>query len=169
MQVMECLVSLIQESRWLMAAILYCMGFHAAVSGSQEDTQGALVAHIYVQYNKILTHDIPELHYIKTLVAIMHASKPMDPTKGLTTQYKRSGGYEHALQDFDSLQPKNVKDITKRHNTGKVGQLPDGRMINVRMRSSMSCYPTLEIQNRPYKDTIKFRYGGNTPDNHILP
>lgn len=148
----------VQKSAWLI--LLFFLWFHNHTLGSDTNAQSSLIAHIHVQYNKILTHDIPELHYIKTLVAIMHESKPMDPTKGLTTQYKRPGGYEHALQDFDALRPQNVKDITNnRSNTGKVGQLPDGRMVNVRMKSSIRCYPTLEIQNRrPYKDTIKFRY-----------
>lgn len=94
------------------------------------------------------------------LVVLMRASMPMKPTKGLATQYKRSGSYEQALHDFESLPLRMVRDITNnRSNTGRVGQLPDGRMVNVRMKSSMRCYPTLEIQNkRPYKDTIKFRY-----------
>jgi len=122
-----------QNNRY--AIILYCLGLYGAISASQEDVQNRLVV-------------------------LMHTSTPMKPTKGFTTQYKRAGGYQQALQDFTSLPLQMVRDITNnRTNTGKVGQLPDGRMVNVRMKSSMSCYPTLEIQNRPHKDTIKFRYG----------
>lgn len=153
------MVLCVQKSAWL-TATLYGLVFHASAHSSQVDVQGALVAHIYAQYYTTRTHDVPT--YIKTLVTLLDTSQATKPTKGFTVQYKRAGGYQQALQDFASLHLQMVRDITNNHtNTGKVGQLPDGRMVNVRMKSSIHCYPTLEIQNRPRKDTIKFRYGGD--------
>ncbi|MBS1987300.1 hypothetical protein JST99_05205 [Candidatus Dependentiae bacterium] len=95
----------------------------------------------------------------KTVEELINESEKVEPRKGPAIQYKRRGGYMEAVKDFYSLNPQNVRDIPK-GNTGKLGQLPDGREINVRINSSGDGYPTLEIQNKHNKDKIKFRYTG---------
>ena len=74
-------------------------------------------------------------------------------TKGRTIQYERIGNYQDAVNDFNNLQPQNIKEIS--NGKGYVGQLLDGRIINVRNISSEGS-PTIEIQNG--KNKIKFRY-----------
>jgi len=72
-------------------------------------------------------------------------------TKGKSTQYNKSGGYNSANKDFDSLGLSNVKKI----EGGRVGKLKDGRTVVVRKKSSEG-HPTLEIQDG--KRRIKIRY-----------
>lgn len=83
---------------------------------------------------------------------VLKDATPGRETKGKTTQYEKSGGYEQAVNDFDSLGVENVKEI----EGGKVGQLPDGRSVNVRVDSSDG-RPTLEIMNKNGTRT-KVRY-----------
>ena len=59
---------------------------------------------------------------------------------------------DDANDDFDSLNPQNVKNIPG----GRTGELPDGRRVNVRDHSSDGL-PTLEVQEG--KNRIKVRYG----------
>ena len=70
---------------------------------------------------------------------------------GRAIQFKKSGGYNQALDDFNSMGVNDIKDISD----GKVGKLPDGRIINVRSGSSVK-KPTLEIYDG--KKSIKIRY-----------
>lgn len=57
------------------------------------------------------------------------------------------------MDDFNSLNPQNVREL---HNgKGYVGELSDGKVVNVRNISSEGS-PTIEIQNG--KNRIKFRY-----------
>ena len=78
-------------------------------------------------------------------------------TTGRATQYEKSGNFNTAKQDFNSLQPKNVKTENNRTITG---ELPDGKRVNVR-NDSRDGRPTLEIQNPKgqTKKQIKIRYG----------
>jgi hypothetical protein len=73
--------------------------------------------------------------------------------------FGKKGGYKEAQEDFEGLQPLQVKDIPK-NNVGKTGVLSDGRRVNVRINSTDQ-RPTLEIQ--PPKGAsgkvIKIRYG----------
>ena len=80
-------------------------------------------------------------------------TEPGRSTKGRTDQRVKSGDIETANEDFDRLNPTNIKDIP---NGGRIGILPDGRKINVRPNSSDG-RPTIEIQNG--KKRIKIRYG----------
>lgn len=57
-------------------------------------------------------------------------------------EWKKTGNIDNANDDFDSLNPQNVKDIPG----GRTGKLPLGRKINVRDHSSDG-RPTLEIQD----------------------
>ncbi|WP_206919910.1 RHS repeat-associated core domain-containing protein [Alicyclobacillus suci] len=69
--------------------------------------------------------------------------------KGSSTIYEKSGGYKKAESDFNSLHPKDVKNIPN----GKVGKW--GKMtVNVRSKSSDG-RPTLEFYNG--KRSIKIR------------
>jgi hypothetical protein len=78
-------------------------------------------------------------------------AKPGRETKGRAQQWEKSGGADQANKDFDSLRPGDVRPI----QGGRVGQLPDGRMVNVRTGSSDG-RPTLEVQSG--KNSIKIRY-----------
>jgi uncharacterized protein RhaS with RHS repeats len=73
-------------------------------------------------------------------------------TKGRTKQYEKPGNMDDANKDFDKLKPQNVREFDK----GRVGELPDGRKVNVRDQSSDG-RPTLEVQDG--KNKIKIRYG----------
>lgn len=80
--------------------------------------------------------------------------------KGSTKQYKKNGGYPEAVQDFESLNPQNVRDLPG-GKIGKHGVLADGRDVIVRLESSADCYPTLEVQTKNSNKRIKIRYVGN--------
>jgi hypothetical protein len=68
--------------------------------------------------------------------------------------YNKSGTYQDVLKDFESMSLSEIKDIP----TGKLGKLPDGKVVTARTRSSDGP-PTLEIFNPIKKKSIKFRYG----------
>ncbi|ULQ58605.1 hypothetical protein K7I13_08495 [Brucepastera parasyntrophica] len=83
---------------------------------------------------------------------VLEGATPGEKTKGRTKQYEKPGGAEGANEDFDSLNPQNVQNI---NDGGRTGELPDGRKVNVRDKSSDG-RPTLEIQDG--KNRIKIRY-----------
>ncbi|MBO8157595.1 MAG: hypothetical protein H0Z32_14285 [Bacillaceae bacterium] len=87
----------------------------------------------------------------KTVDDLIKNATPGRATKGRTSQYDLSGGFDKAVKDFESLQP----NITKNTPDLKVGKLPDGRTVIVRKKSSDG-RPTIEIQDG--KKKIKFRY-----------
>ncbi|WP_370397704.1 MafB family polymorphic toxin, partial [Neisseria meningitidis] len=62
-------------------------------------------------------------------------------TKGPAVQYDKVGDYNDALNDFNSL---NVRNVQTRPNGTITGNLPDGRAVNARNDSSGG-EPTLEI------------------------
>lgn len=73
--------------------------------------------------------------------------------------FGKKGGYAEALADFESLNLSGVKDMPN-GKIGKIGELPDGRRVNVRIDSSDK-RPTLEIQppRGASGKIIKVRYG----------
>jgi len=75
-------------------------------------------------------------------------------TRGPTTQFDKSGGWEQANKDFDSLKLEQVEDKGSGTRTGK---LPDGRSVTVYQVSSEGGPPTLEIQSGDERG--KIRYG----------
>lgn len=85
---------------------------------------------------------------------VLKDTTPGDETKGRIKQFEKKGGFEQANKDFDSIEKTNIRDI----KTGKVGDLSDGRNINVRTWSTAKGKPTLEIFNRVNKSSIKIRY-----------
>lgn len=72
-------------------------------------------------------------------------------TKGRARQYDKNGGVSQANADFDSMGLSNIKNIPN----GRMGQMNNGTMVNVRSTSSGK-EPTLEIQIP--KKPIKIRY-----------
>ena len=89
---------------------------------------------------------------------VLEGAKPGNKTKGLTTQYEKTGGYGQAEKDFYSLdlEKGSVRDRTdEKGKRIKTGRLRDGRNVNVRENSTEG-HPTLEIQSG--KNRIKVRY-----------
>ncbi|HMM19100.1 MAG TPA: hemagglutinin repeat-containing protein [Selenomonadales bacterium] len=87
----------------------------------------------------------------KALDNVLKDAEPGRETKGRASQYEKPGGYEKALEDFDSMNLNDVQPIPG----GKMGKLPDGRTVNVRNNSSDG-RPTLEVYDG--KKSIKVRY-----------
>ena len=83
----------------------------------------------------------------------VEGATPGRETKGSTTQWEKQGGMDEANNDFDEMNPTDIKSTP---DGGRVGNLPDGRKIIVRPNSKDG-RPTLEIQNGKKKD--KVRYG----------
>ena len=88
---------------------------------------------------------------VKSVDNVLEGTTSGRVTKGRATQYGKTGGYNQALDDFNSMGLSDVKDIPG----GKVGKLPDGRTVNVRAKSSDG-RPTLEIYDG--KNSTKIRY-----------
>ncbi len=91
-------------------------------------------------------------NYVNPVDDILEGATPGRTTKGRATQFEKTGGYNQALDDFNSMGVTDVKDIPG----GKVGRLPDGRTVNVSTKSSDG-RPTLEIFDG--KNCTKIRYG----------
>lgn len=95
----------------------------------------------------------------KTVEDILSDTKPGREISGKAKQYIKAGGYDEALKDFEDLGPMNIKNMNGKE--WKVGILPDGRTVNVRVRS-LDGRPTLEIQPVGGKGKIiKIRYEEN--------
>lgn len=86
-----------------------------------------------------------------TVEDLTSTSSKGNETTGRSKLFERTGGSNAANKEFDALSPTEIKDIPG----GRVGKLPDGRMVIVRERSTDG-RPTLEIQSG--KNRIKFRY-----------
>ncbi|WP_156820039.1 hypothetical protein [Synechococcus sp. PCC 7336] len=84
-------------------------------------------------------------------------------TRGVTTQFDTTGGFDEANSVFDNLNLGNVRSIETSFGPGRAGQLPDGSTVVVRPGSSpapgssVNGPPTLEIQQG--RDRTKFRFG----------
>ena len=63
---------------------------------------------------------------------------------GIAKNYEKTGGYEKAMEDFNRLNPQNVKDIQTQYGPGKVGSLKNGGRVVVR-HGSKTGGSTLEI------------------------
>lgn len=98
----------------------------------------------------------------KTVDDLISESTPGDTSKGRSTQYNKAGNYQDALNDFESMNLRDVDDISREWCAGKRGKLEDGRTVVVRETSKGKIGevgpPTLEIQKINCKDKIKFRY-----------
>lgn len=87
---------------------------------------------------------------------LLSNATPGRVTKGKTTQYVKSGGFNEAVADSDSLYLTNVKKTSTSYGTGKRGVLSDGRTVVVRSGSSDG-RPTLETR-KPNGRGIEIRY-----------
>ena len=76
--------------------------------------------------------------------------------KGVARNFESSGGYNHAIDDFESLYPQNIQEIQTKYGPGKVGTLEDGSTVVVRPGSETGG-PTLEIRISN-KKIFKIRY-----------
>jgi hypothetical protein len=96
---------------------------------------------------------------LKSVEDILEGTSPGRETAGKAKQYIKKGGYSEAISDFESLGAEKVKDMVGKE--GKIGVLPDGRSINVRVESHDG-RPTLEVQPIGKKGkVIKIRYEEN--------
>ena len=91
------------------------------------------------------------LKKISSIDDLVRSSSPGRSTRGRSTLYDRTGGLKQANKEFDSLAPKDVRNIPG----GRVGKLSNGRTAIVRERSTDG-RATLEIQQG--KNRLKFRY-----------
>ena len=76
--------------------------------------------------------------------------------KGVARNFDSLGGYKKTLKDFKSLKLNNVKNITTKYGTGKVGILSDGTKVIARPGSTTGG-ATLEIRISN-KKVYKIRY-----------
>ncbi|EHF04961.1 hypothetical protein HMPREF1020_03088 [Clostridium sp. 7_3_54FAA] len=93
----------------------------------------------------------------KTVDDILDNATSGRATKGKTTQYVKPGTYTQAVDDFNSLNPSNVKDINTNYGSGKTGTLSDGRTVTVRPGSTDG-RPTVEIRGSNGRG-MEIRYG----------
>ena len=119
---------------------------------SDEETDGILDDVIGMYSGIKITRGIEELlATVKASNSVFKNAIPGRVTKGKSTQWEKSGGYNQAVDDFNSLEVQNTRDIPG----GKIGTLSDGRTVNVRIKSSDG-RPTLEIYDG--KNSTKIRY-----------
>lgn len=104
-----------------------------------------------------MPHVSPDFH-INTIDDLLEEAVPGNATKGRTTQWIKHGGYNQALEDYQSLFPKKSKEIVTGYGKGFVGVMQDGTKVNVRFGSSFG-NPTLEFQKKN-GTRIKIRYEG---------
>lgn len=98
----------------------------------------------------------------KALDDLIKRAKPGRQTsRRKNVQYEMRGNFKKAMEDFESLKPEEVRDISDMKGSKTMGFLEDGRTAIVRETSKgqggQSGPPTLEIQN-PNGSTTKFRY-----------
>jgi hypothetical protein len=90
----------------------------------------------------------------KTIEDILVGAKPGRETNGKAIQFEKPGNHDDAIKDFGSLELTNVRE----KDGIKLGDLPDGKTVNVRIESKDS-RPTLEFYNPVNGRKIKIRYG----------
>ena len=83
-------------------------------------------------------------------------ARPGRATKGPTKQFETEGGEKQLGKDFDSMGPRDVKDVEIGGKPGRVGKLPSGRTI-IERRYSSDGRPTLEIR-QPNGRGQEYRY-----------
>ena len=91
----------------------------------------------------------PEVKTVEDILKDAERKEDSDYAK----HYEKDGGFGQAIKDFEALDLSEIKDTS----SGKMGKLPDGRIVNVRPSSSAK-KPTLEIYNPKNRRSIKIRY-----------
>ena len=81
--------------------------------------------------------------------------------KSGTKNFKSHGGYNKAIEDFNSLPLENVTEINTSFGKGYRGTLEDGTKVVVRPGSTSDLGPTLEFQIKQSKGGVSYeiRYG----------
>ena len=92
----------------------------------------------------------------KKIDDILEGAEETTNNSGVARNFEKSGGFEKTLEDFEALQPTNVKDIQTQYGPGKVGYLADGTSVVARPGSNTGG-PTLEIKVSN-KKVYKIRY-----------
>lgn len=92
----------------------------------------------------------------KSIDDILDGAKETTNNAGIARNFEKTGGYEKNLEDFNALQPSNVKDIQTQYGSGKVGYLEDGTTVVARPGSKTGG-ATLEIKISN-KKIYKIRY-----------
>lgn len=89
---------------------------------------------------------------------ILQDAKPGRSTKGHTTQWEKPGSYNDAVNDFNQMNPSDVRTFdVSAGGKGQIGTLSDGSTIIARPTSSEGS-ATLEIQSSSSKAVTKIRY-----------
>jgi hypothetical protein len=89
----------------------------------------------------------------KSIDDILEGATETTNNAGKARNFEKMGGFEKTLEDFNGLNPSNVKDIQTKYGPGKVGTLSDGTTVVARPGSTTGG-PTLEItvsNNKIYK------------------
>ena len=92
----------------------------------------------------------------KSIDDILDGAEETTNNAGIARNFEKTGGYEKTLEDFNALQPSNVKDIQTQYGPGKVGYLEDGTTVVARPGSKTGG-ATLEIKISN-KKIYKIRY-----------
>ena len=92
----------------------------------------------------------------KSIDDILDGAEETTNNAGIARNFEKTGGYEKTLEDFNALQPSNVKDIQTQYGPGKVGYLEDGTTVVARP-GSQTGGATLEIKISN-KKIYKIRY-----------
>ena len=92
----------------------------------------------------------------KSIEDILEDAEETTSHSGVARNFEKSGGYEQTLEDFEALNPSNVKDIQTQYGPGKVGYLEDGTTVVARPGSTTGG-ATLEIRISNSK-VYKIRY-----------
>lgn len=92
----------------------------------------------------------------KSVKEVLETAKDTTRPIGRAKNLEKTGGYQKALDDFNSMNPQGVKNITTKYGEGKFGTLSDGTTISVRPGSETGG-ATLEIKV-PGQRLIKIRY-----------
>jgi len=92
----------------------------------------------------------------KSIEDILEGATDTTNNAGVAKNFEKTGGFEKTLEDFDDLNPSNVKDIQTQYGSGKVGTLSDGTRVVARPGSATGG-ATLEIKISN-KKLYKIRY-----------
>lgn len=92
----------------------------------------------------------------KTIDDIIDSLPETTNGKDVARNFESTGGFDHTIKDFDSLNPIDVKEIQTQYGLGKVGKLSDGTTVVARPGSTTGG-ATLEIRVSNSK-VYKIRY-----------
>lgn len=103
----------------------------------------------------VLDEKIDKQKLPKTVEDILKDAKKLPQKNSGLKQYEKEGEYRKAVSDFEDLQPTDIRVLEE--GAKRIGKLPDGRIVNARIKSSYKL-PTLEIYSPQTTKSIKIRY-----------